>query len=88
MACAKRQSACVHTGETLGIVATAHAYIRAVTWENAIHTLCTKEKVELSTRHATMANKEAQRLPEIYRAVMQAQDGETLGTQTGEPVPR
>jgi hypothetical protein len=33
----------------LGIVAAAHAYVRAVTWENAIHTLCTKEKVKLST---------------------------------------
>jgi hypothetical protein len=33
----------------LGIVAAAHAHIGAVTRENAIHTLCIKEKFKLST---------------------------------------
>jgi hypothetical protein len=33
----------------LGIVAAAHANVKAVTWENTIHALCTKEKLTLST---------------------------------------
>ena len=35
--------------EILGIVAAARAHVRAVTWENTIHALCTKEKLKLST---------------------------------------
>jgi hypothetical protein len=35
--------------EMLGIVAAAHAHVKAVTWENTIHTLCTKENLRLST---------------------------------------
>ena len=35
--------------EMLGIVAAAHANVRAVTWGNTIHILCTKEKSTLST---------------------------------------
>ena len=32
-------------GEMLGIAAAAHAHVKAVTWENTIHTLCTKEEI-------------------------------------------
>jgi hypothetical protein len=35
--------------EVLGIVAVADVQGKAVTWGNTIRTLCTKEKVKLST---------------------------------------
>jgi hypothetical protein len=58
--------------EILGIAVTACAHVRASTWENTIHALCTKEELTLSTCRAAMADKEAERLPEIYPPVMQA----------------
>ena len=66
----------------LGIVAAAHAHISAATWEITIHTLCIKEKVKLSTRHIAMADIAAQRLPEIYLTVIQAEDCKTWEIQT------
>ena len=44
-------------GEMLGIAAATRAYGRAVTGENAIHTLCTTRKPKLSTRHAATTRK-------------------------------
>ena len=41
----------------LGIVAAAHTHVKAATWENTIHTLCTKEKLKLSTWRAAMTDK-------------------------------
>ena len=79
--CKKAVRLCTY-GEMLGIIAAAHAHISAGTWENTIHTLCIKEKAKLSTRHIAMADNEAQRLPEVYLTVMQAQDCETLENKT------
>jgi hypothetical protein len=58
--------------EMLGIVTVARTYARASTCENTIHSLCIKEKLMLSTQHVAIADKEAERLPEIDPAVMQA----------------
>jgi hypothetical protein len=58
--------------EILGIEVTARAHVRASTWENTIHALCTKEELTLSTCRAAMTDKEAECLPEIYPPVMQA----------------
>ena len=41
--CKKPASLCI-CGEMLGIAAAARAHIRAVTWGNSIHTLCTNKK--------------------------------------------
>jgi hypothetical protein len=80
--CKKTAGLCT-CGEILGISAAAHAHIKAVTCENTIRTLCIKERVKLSTRHAIMADKEAEHLSEIYPAVIQAQDRGPGKSETG-----
>jgi hypothetical protein len=40
--------------EMLGIVRASRIYSRAVTWVNAIHTLCMNRTLKLSTHHTAM----------------------------------
>jgi hypothetical protein len=44
IACAKSRIACVRRVEMLGIVRQGDAHNNAFTWENAVNTLCIKEK--------------------------------------------
>jgi hypothetical protein len=44
IACAKSRIACVRRVEMLGIVQQGDAHNNAFTWENAVNTLCIKEK--------------------------------------------
>ena len=63
-------------GEMLGIATAADALLKAATWQNGINALCIIGRRKLSTRLAVMADKETERLPHIYLAVIFAQDGE------------
>jgi hypothetical protein len=49
--------------EMLGIPAAGPAHNRAFNCKNTIHTLCTGRKLRLSTGHAAIAHKWAERLP-------------------------
>ena len=61
--CVKRRQACAHIGEMLGIVLPGRAHDRAFTWESTARALCIEKKLKLSTRHAAIAHKWAERLP-------------------------
>jgi len=55
--CAKRDHACAHVGEMLGISSPGCCHNSVITWESPIHNLCRKRKQELSTCRAAISNK-------------------------------
>src|SRR6266516_3558735 len=58
----------------LGIATAGDALLKATTWQNGINALCIIGRRKLSTRLAVMADKETERLPHLYLAVIFAQD--------------
>ena len=82
--CKTAPGLCAHW-EMLGIVLPGRARNRAFTWESAIHALWTERKAKLSTCHAAIAQKKAERLPQIYPAVIRGRNRRSMKPTNGDP---
>ena len=68
----------------LGILLTGGTPYRAFTWESAIRTLCMQRELELSTRLAAIEDKRAERLSQVYPAVIRRRDRDNTETYRRE----
>lgn len=85
MTCAQRRRACAYAVEMLGIPLPGRNHDRAFTWESVSRILCMQRKLELSTCHAAIGNKWAERLSQVYPVVIRRQDREDTEPSDGEP---
>ena len=69
----------------LGIPLPGRNHDRAFTWESASRILCMQRKLELSTCHAAIDNKWAERLSQVYPVVIRCQHREDTEPSDGEP---